>query len=61
MPAHLGGRARRLGSELDQRLERLRSDVVDHHGITGLPDIPRNRTAYGAQTNEADGFHCRTP
>jgi hypothetical protein len=38
----------------------LWSDVVDHHGITSLLDIPGNRTAYGPQTNEAYYFHCRT-
>jgi hypothetical protein len=60
MSAQLRGRTRGLGSELYQRLDCLWSDVVDHHGITSLLDIPGNRTAYGAQTNEAYYFHCRT-
>jgi hypothetical protein len=60
MPGYLCGRSCRLGSSLYQRLGCLRSDVVDHHWIAGLLDIPGDGTTYGTQTYKAYHFHFST-
>jgi hypothetical protein len=60
VPSYLGGGSCALRSSVYQWLNCLRSDVMDHHGITGLPNIPGNRPAYGTQTDKAYHFHFST-
>ena len=57
--ADLGRRLRRLGAERARGLDRLRLDVLRHHRVAVLDEMPHHRLAHPPGADDADFFLVR--